>query len=222
MILDSVSLALGQLAHARFRRVVALGVGITLAALAALTWGAGTLAAWAVSGWDIAWLDRLAGAGGILAALVASVFLMVPIAMAVQSFFLEDVARAVEDRHYPALPPALPVPWADALLDSVKALGVLILANLAALVLYFTPAAPFVFYGLNGFLLGREYFQLAAMRRVGPSGAAQLRRRHWAIIWAAGVLMALPLTIPIVNLLVPVLGAATFTHLFHHLTQDSP
>jgi len=30
--------------------------------------------------------------------------------------------------------------------------------------------------------------------------------------------MVVPLTIPLVNLLVPVLGAATFTHLFHALS----
>lgn len=214
-------MAVGQLAHARFRRVVALGVGITVAALAALTWGAGALATWAVSGWDIAWLDRVAGAGGIFAALIASIFLMVPIALAVQSLFLEDVARAVEDRHYPALPPAQGVPLADALLDSVQAIGLLIVANLAALLLYFTPIGPFVFFGLNGFLLGREYFQLAALRRLGPAGAKQMRRQHWATIWAAGALMALPLTIPGLNLLVPVLGAATFTHLFHHLSHET-
>lgn len=222
MILDCFSLALGQLAHARFRRVILLGVGITIAVLAALTWSAGALASWAVSGWDIPWLDQAAGAGGVLAALIASVFLMVPIALTVQSLFLEDVARAVEDRHYPGLPTAQGVPLTDALLDSLRALGLLIIANLAALVLYFTPAAPFVFYGLNGFLLGREYFQLAALRRLGPAGAKQMRRRHWATLWAAGVLMAVPLTIPVVNLLVPVLGAATFTHLFHRLSSTPP
>ncbi|APZ52415.1 Arginine/ornithine antiporter ArcD [Salipiger abyssi] len=55
------------------------------------------------------------------------------------------------------------------------------------------------------------------MRRVGREGAAQLRKRHFVTIWAAGVLMAVPLTVPLVNLLVPILGAATFTHLFHRL-----
>ena len=71
---------------------------------------------------------------------------------------------------------------------------------------------------MNGFLLGREYFQVAAMRREGRSGAAALRRRHAGTIWLAGVLMALPLSIPLLNLFVPILGAATFTHLYHRLT----
>ena len=93
----------------------------------------------------------------------------------------------------------------------------IIVANIAALVLYFTPLAPFVFYGLNGFLLGREYYRMIALRRLGHAEAKSAYRRNFATIWAAGALMAVPLTVPIVNLLVPILGVATFTHLFHRL-----
>ncbi|HBS50885.1 MAG TPA: hypothetical protein DEA05_12760, partial [Rhodobacteraceae bacterium] len=149
--------------------------------------------------------------------LLLSVVLMVPVASAITTMFLDRVAQAVEDRHYPALPPAQDVPFADELRDTVSFLGVLIGANILALVLYFTPLAPFVFWGLNGFLLGREYITLAATRRIGREGARALRRRHWLTVWAAGVLMAIPLTVPLVNLLVPILGAATFTHIFHRL-----
>jgi len=31
--------------------------------------------------------------------------------------------------------------------------------------------------------------------------------------------MAVPLTFPLINLIIPILGAATFTHLFHRLAQ---
>jgi CysZ protein len=90
-----------------------------------------------------------------------------------------------------------------------------------ALVLYliFTPLAPILFWVVNGILLGREYAQLVALRRIGrgrgrrvpqASPAHDLRRRR-----ADGV----PLTIPVVNLLVPILGAATFTHLYHRLSR---
>ena len=77
-----------------------------------------------------------------------------------------------------------------------------------------------LFWGLNGFLLGREYFTLVAMRRLGPAGAKALRSRHAGRVWLAGTLMAIPLSIPLVNLLVPVLGAASFTHLFHRLNRS--
>jgi CysZ protein len=74
-----------------------------------------------------------------------------------------------------------------------------------------------MFWMVNGYLLGREYFQMIAMRRMGKSEAKAARKRHrWAIL-AAGTLMAAPLSIPLINLLIPVLGVATFTHLYHRL-----
>ena len=133
----------------------------------------------------------------------------------------DTVADAVEARHYPLLPPATPVPFLDALRDTVNFLGVLIAANLLAIILYIlvTPAAPFIFWGLNGFLLGREYFTLAAIRRVGRARAKEMRRENGATIWAAGALMAIPLSVPLVNLVIPILGAATFTHIFHRVNR---
>ena len=151
--------------------------------------------------------------------LFMSVFLMVPVASAITSMFLDEVAQAVEDRHYPHLPEAMNVPFAEAVRDTISFLGLLIVANLLALILYvlMPPLAPLIFWGLNGFLLGREYYTLAAMRRVGRENAKVLRRKHAATIWAAGILMAVPLSIPLINLLVPILGAATFTHIYHRL-----
>lgn len=225
MIVRAFLLALGQIGDPRFRRVLLLGVGLTLALLigacVAVVWAVG----WAVGDavtlpWlgTVSWADDAASWAAVPLVLVLSVVLMVPVASAITSMFLDRVAQAVEDRHYPTLPPAQEVPIADELRDTVNFLGVMIGANILALVLYFTPLAPFVFWGLNGFLLGREYITLAATRRIGREGARALRRRHWLTVWVAGVLMAIPLTVPLVNLLVPILGAATFTHIFHRLT----
>jgi len=136
--------------------------------------------------------------------------------------FLDNVADAVEAEHYPHLPPASHVPFGDALRDTVNFMGVLIGVNILALALYvfFAPLAPLIFWTVNGFLLGREYFTLAAIRRVGRAQAKRLRRRHMVTIWAAGVLMAIPLSVPVLNLIIPIMGAATFTHLFHQLVSD--
>ena len=136
------------------------------------------------------------------------------------------IAAAVERKHYPHLPPARSIGLVEGIVDAVKFLAVLIGVNLAALVLYviFTPLAPILFWVVNGILLGREYGQLVALRRSDAAGAKAFRRKHRPTIFAAGVLMAVPLTIPVVNLLVPILGAATFTHLYHRLsgTASSP
>lgn len=225
MIRD-LSLALGQLPDPRFRRVLGRGVG-----LAALLLLAASAALWALLAWalpdtlslpwlgEVAWLDDLAGWAALPVLLVLSVILMVPVASAMTSLFLDEVADAVEARHYPGLPPARPQPWGEALRDSASAFGTVLLANAAALLAYvlLTPLAPVIFVTLNGFLLGREYFAVAALRRESPEGARALRRRHGARIWLLGCAMALPLAVPVLNLLVPTLGAAAFTHLYHRL-----
>ena len=229
MIFASFLKALGQLPDPRFRRVLWLGIGLTVALLigsyALILWviefttGAGV----AIPGvGEVAWVGDLLSWGSLLIMLVLSVFLMVPVASAITSLFLDDVAHAVEAEHYPNLPPVARVPFWDGLRDNVNFLGVLVGANVLALFAYVLMpfAAIFIFYGLNGFLLGREYFQIAAMRRLGRTGAKELRSRHTGTIWLAGCLMALPLSIPLVNLFIPILGAATFTHLFHALNRD--
>jgi uncharacterized protein involved in cysteine biosynthesis len=229
MILSDFLKALSQLgSDRRFRSVFWRGVGITLGLLVAVfvlvVWGVGFVVGDTVTlPWigAVGWIDNALSLAAIPLMLVLSIFLMVPVASAVIGIFLEEVAGAVEDRHYPALGPADPIPFADGLVDAVSFLGVLILANIAAFALYlvFTPLAPIIFWLLNGFLLGREYFTVVALRRVGRTEAKAQRKRHAARIWLAGTLMAIPLTVPIVNLLIPILGVATFTHLYHRLER---
>lgn len=229
-IFKAFGLAIGQLNDPRFRRVLLLGIGLALVLLVGAAAGFVWFVDWITgeSNWlpilgDVTWLDDLFSWGAAFLLLFLSVFLMVPVASAITSMFLDDVADAVEQEHYPHLPPATRVPFGDAMRDTVNFMGVLIGVNVLALVLYvlFAPLAPLIFWTVNGFLLGREYFTLAAIRRVGRVEAKKLRRRHMATIWAAGVLMAIPLSIPLLNLVIPILGAATFTHLFH-LLGSSP
>ncbi len=229
MIFADFAKALAQLTDPRFRRVMALGLGLTFA----LLFGVYALVLWAVSLFtpdvvtlpflgEVTWVDNLISGASILLMIVLSMFLMVPVASAFTSMFLDDVAEAVEDQHYPHLPPVDRLSWGDGLRDTLNFLGLLVVANLLALILYviFVPFAPFIFWGLNGFLLGREYFQLVAMRRLGRAGAKAMFRDHLGQIWLAGALMAIPLTVPIVNLFIPILGAATFTHMFHRLNES--
>ncbi len=156
--------------------------------------------------------------------LALSVVLMVPVAAAVVGFFLDGIVDAVEARHYPGLPPARGVGprhagrrrargssgwwwwrtwWRWCSISPVP------------------PLAPFVFWLVNGFLLGREYFTLVAARRLGRGGAAALGRRHFWRIWVAGVAMVVPLSVPVLNLVVPIIGVAVFTHQFHRMAQDA-
>lgn len=231
IVVQSFLKAIGQIGDPRFRKVLLLGVGLTFALLvvsyAGFLWLINALVGDQVTlpilG-EVTWLNDLLSVSSFLLMMVLSVFLMVPVASAITSMFLDEVAQAVEDKHYPSLPAVPRIPFGDALMDTLSFLGVLIVANLLALILYaiFTPFAPFIFWAMNGFLLGREYFTLAAMRRLGREGARKLRAKHVATIWMAGTLMAIPLSVPLVNLLIPILGAATFTHIYHGLSGTRP
>ena len=218
--------ALGQIGDPRFLRVLLIGLGLTLALLFGVYAAFLTVMQWIIPEaitlpfiGPVSWVDNVVSWASLPLMMVLSVFLMVPVASVFTSLFLDDVADAVEARHYPYLDPAARLGVGESIVLSLRFLGLLVLANLLALTLYlfFPPFAPFIFWSLNGFLLGREYFQLIAIRRLGREGALAMRRKHGLTIWLAGGLMAILLTFPLINLLVPVLGAATFTHLFHRL-----
>jgi CysZ protein len=226
LIFAAFGKALGQTGDRRFRRVLFLGIGLTLALLVLafalllglVEWATGETTELPLVG-PVTWVGDFLRLGSLLLMIVLSMVLMVPVASAITSMFLDEVAQAVEDRHYPGLQAARRSGFWNALRDTVNFLGVLIAANVLAIFLYIMLpfAALFIFWGLNGLLLGREYFQLVALRRLDPAEARALRKRNRMTVWAAGTLMAMPLSIPLVNLLIPILGAATFTHLFHGL-----
>ena len=226
MILSSILAAIGQLGDARFRNVLLQGLGLTIALLVGAYFAIFYLVQWLLPDvinipWfgPVSFVEDIFSWGSVVLMGILSIFLMVPVATAFTGLFLDDVADAVEATHFPHLPPAPRTTFLDGIREAGGFLVVLIAANLAALVFYimFAPLAPLIFYALNGFLLGREYFRMIALRRLGRAGAKKEFRRNLPTVWMAGALMAVPLTIPLVNLLVPILGAATFTHLFHKL-----
>lgn len=229
MILGDVLKALGQIDDRRFLGVLASGIGLSIALLFAFTvafaWTVGLIIpdSFALP-WigEITWIDNVASLAVIPVMFFASIFLMTPVASAFTGFFLDSVVDAVEDRHYPDREPVSALPFTSALGEALSFLGLMIVVNLAALVLYllFAPFAPLIFWGVNGLLLGREYATLVAQRRLGRAGARSFRKAHRLEIWGIGILMAIPLTIPLVNLAVPIIGTAAFTHLFHRLTPD--
>ena len=227
MILGDFLKALGQLGDPRFRRVLWLGIALSLALLFGVYGAFLGLLDWLTPDTvfvpffgQVTWVSDLLSLASIFLMLILSAFLMMPVASLFTSLFLDDVAAAVEAEHYPHLPPVGRLPVSEVFTDTLSFLGLLVVTNIAAFVLsvFFVPLAPFIFYGVNGYLLGREYFQIAAMRRLGRQGARQAFRDNRGPVFVAGLLMAVPLSVPLVNLVIPILGAATFTHLFHRLT----
>ena len=229
MIFSDFAKALGQLGDGRFLRVMLFGIALAAALLAgayaALLWLIETFTPGSIDipfVGPIGGLETLLSWGSILLMAGLSVFLMIPVASAFSGLFLEDVAQAVEDRHYPNLPMPARQNFGDVLIETANFIGLLLALNTGALLLYpfVGPFSPVLFWGLNGYLLGREYFTLVASRRLGREGARRMRKAYGWRIWAAGVLMAAPLSIPLINLVIPVLGVATFTHMFHRLDRQ--
>ena len=226
MILSDFLKSVAQFDDPKFRRVLWRGMGLTIALLIAacllVNFGINQLlsSAWAANliG-DQSWLGSLINIGGVLFTIALSIWLMVPVTSAIIALFLDEVAQAVEARHYPHLPKQTATKLQDQILVGIRFLGILLLANIGALILsmILPLLAPFVFWATNGYLMGREYFQMAAMRRMPRAQAQELYQRHQGSIWTAGILMAIPMSIPLVGLFIPILGAATFTHQFERL-----
>ncbi|QDC10857.1 hypothetical protein FHY55_17160 [Oceanicola sp. D3] len=228
MIFSDFGKAVNQMFDGRFLKVLAMGLGLTLLLLFGvygvflmfLDWV--TPDSFTIFGREVTWIDDLLSWASIALMALMSIFLMVPVASAFTGLFLEDVAAAVEDRHYPELPDVPRFPWTEALRDSLGFFGILIVVNVLMLILYIFagPLIPLLFWAINGLLLGREYYQMVAMRRIGRKAANESRRRHFGKIWFAGTLMAIPLSFPLINLFIPILGVATFTHMFHRLEPN--
>jgi len=217
-MVSALTRAFGQLGDPAIRRVLWMGVAVAVALIAGLTTGV----VWALTNVDIpgfAWLTEALQWLGGFAALVLSVFLFPGVVGLVSSLFLDDVASAVEGRHYPGLGAARRQGLAETVGTALRFLLVLIVFNLLALVasLLVPPFSLFFFFAVNGYLLGREYFELVAQRRMDSSAATALRKRfRWRVL-AAGVLIAVLVSVPVLNLLAPVLGTAFMVHIFQGL-----
>ncbi len=222
--------ALRQLGDRKFLWVLVKALGLSVVLFGGAYWGLIWLATTILPGSvTLPWLGTIPigdwfGAMAFSGALFMAVFLMFPVAMLFIGFFLEEIADAVEQRFYPHLPDVPPLGLGVLLAETFRFLMIMVAVNIVALIIYFgfSLLAPVIFWVVNGYLLGREYFQLVAMRRLGLRGADKLRKKHRWQIWLAGILMAIPLSVPVLNLLIPLLGVATFTHQFHRLVGDRP
>jgi CysZ protein len=218
-LIGSLLKSLEQLPDRRFRAVIGKSLLYSLlvyAILVAASWyGLGY-----INVFGIGWVDgALHWLGGAVAFVIG--FLLFPgIVAAVIGLFLEEIARAVEARHYPDLPPPRGTTLAMDIWSAVRLAGLALALNVLALPLYFVPVLNvFVFYGLNGYLLGREYFELAALRRLLDPDSRAMRRRHRLGVLISGVVITVLLTIPVINCVLPVVAVAFMVHEFERLRR---
>lgn len=172
------------------------------------------LPAWA------AFLEPVAAVLVGIALAIGLALLLAPTTALVAGLFLDDLAEVIERRHYPADPPGRALPALPALVLSVKFLGVVLLGNLLAFALLLVPGVNlFAFLAVNGYLLGREFFEFAALRFRSQAEAKAMRRRHAGTVFLGGLAIAGWLAIPVVNLTAPLFAAALMVHLHKALSR---
>lgn len=213
-MLGAFAKAIAQLGDPGTRRVVWVSIGLAILVFIGLWALVGYLLA-ATTVFEVAWLDTAVDILGGLATVVLTWLLFPAVLSGCIGIFLERIADAVERRYYPTLPAVRTMPVGEVIASTARFLVIVLALNLLILVfLPFPPVFPFVYYAVNGYLLGREYFELVALRRADPIEVRALRSAYRGRLFLAGLLVALLLTVPLVNLIAPIVGTAAMVHLY--------
>jgi len=220
-MLTALRLAFADLLRPEQRGPVLTSIASAIVLLVALCLGAALLLA-RLHLAGIPWLDTTIEIAGSLAALVLAWALFPAMTMLILGFFLDRVVAAVERRHYPELPPARRIGIGEALGSALRILVLALVVNLVLLPVYFLPPINlFIYYGLNGYVVGREYFELVALRRLDGAAARAMWRWHRGRLILAGVVIVFLLSLPLFNLVAPVVAAAFMLHVFEGLRRAS-
>jgi uncharacterized protein involved in cysteine biosynthesis len=234
---EAAGKALTQMLSPPLRSILLKAVGLALVLIVAfgialqrlLVWLAGTGEHWAQDAlgpmsqtplYVLSWIVSIAASLGII---VGSVFLMPAVSSFVASFFVDDIAEEVERVHYGHEPPGMVVPLSRSVAEGAKTAVLAVLVYLVALpFLLFAGLGAVIFFLAAAYLLSREYFELAAMRFRPPPEAKAMRRAHRGTVFTAGLLIALFVSIPIVNLATPLFGMALMVHMHKRLSGSAP
>jgi CysZ protein len=164
----------------------------------------------------LSWIISISAGLGVV---LGGIFLMPAITSLMASLFVDDVADHVEREHYPADHPGVALPVTLATIEGVKTALLTILVYVVALpFVLFAGAGFIIFFIATAWLLGREYFELAAMRFRSPDDAKAMRKENAATVFTAGLFIAAFVSIPIVNLATPLFGMAFMVHMYKRLS----
>jgi CysZ protein len=236
-MIDAAIKALSQMFAPALRRVLLKAAGLALIVITIIgILMQRLLAAWANTGanwaeqatgvaphavWSaLAWvLSIMAGFGIITGAL----FLMPAVTAFVGSFFVDEIADVVERQHYPSEPPGRALPFFRALIEGLRFAALAVLVYLCALpFVLFAGLGLVILFLANAYLLGREYFELAAMRFRLPYEAKAMRKANSVYLFLAGMFIAAFVSIPILNLATPIFAMAFMVHIHKKLSGPRP
>ena len=217
MIADAIA-ALRQIASPPFRAVLWKSLGFTLLLLA-LVWVG--LDRWANGAFVVAtpWLGTLIAILTGIGLFVGAAFLVAPISSLVAGFYFDEMADLAERDCDPAGHGGTALPAGRAVTLSARFALVSLAVNFVALLVFLLPGVNIlVFFVANAYLLGREYFELAALRYRPLEEVRILRRKHAVMLFVCGLFIAAFVAVPIVNLLTPLFGTAFMVRMHKRLT----
>jgi CysZ protein len=222
-MLNALFRALEDLLSQPLRRVVALSLAIAVASFIGVWVGVAlALEHLPTIGWrPLNWLIDLLG---VVGALLLSWLLFPALVTMIMGFFFERIIVAVESLHYPGRGPTRRQSIREAVGIGFRLMLLSVALNLLALPIYvlFPGINIFVFLGLNGYLFGREYFDVVALRRLEIGAAKTVHHRFGARILLGGVIIAGLFALPFINLFAPVIATAFMLHVFEGLPRVTP
>ena len=215
-MIRAFELAIRQLGDPKLRGIIWWSLALSLA----LQVGLAILAWWALRSlahFEWTWLNEgIVWLGG--AAVLVLALMLFPASFGIViSIFMEQIADIVEHEHYPQLGPAHGIPIWTGIWTGIAFLLAVVAINLVMLPFYIVALfvaglGAVLFYGINGWLTGRVYYEQVALRRLRPAEVKAWRRANWGVLWLTGIVIVFLGTIPILNLIVPVLGVAAMVH----------
>ncbi len=236
-MLDAAIKALTQLFSRPFRTVLLKSAGLAVALLALLMIALYWFSAW-LAAFGGAWAEGAIGSfvhgplivlGWVLAfalgfgLFAGAIFLMPAVSSFTASFFVDEISARVEREHYPADPPGVALSLPHAMVEGLKAAALGIVVYLcAAPFLLFAGFGAVIFFLAIAYVLGRQYFELVAMRFLPATQAKALRRIHRTRAFVGGLFIAAFVSIPILNLATPLFGTALMVHVYKRLAGAVP
>jgi uncharacterized protein involved in cysteine biosynthesis len=231
-MIDAAVKALGQILTPPFRKVLFKSIGLAIAFLFMigillnwlLQWLTGEGGQWvettlgSLAHWPVLVLGWLLAIAIGLGLFLGAIFLMPAVTSLVAGFFADEIAENVEREYYPADPPGVALPVTRAAWEGVRIALLALAVYLVCLpFLLFAGLGVVMFFLATAYLLGREYFELAAMRFLSPEDAKTLRKENTGLIFVAGMFIAAFVSIPIVNFATPLFGTAFMVHMHKRL-----
>lgn len=220
-MIDAARLAFGDIFSPPFRAVMWRSLGLTIGLLVAIWIALQALLGWLVDIQSYPWIETVLAVLAGLGVVVGLAFLVAPVSSLFAGLFTDEIAGLVEREHYSGEPPGRDIPVLESLRDTIAFTGVVILVNLVALILLLVPGVNLVaFFVGNGYLLGREFFEAAARRFHDRDEARELRQANAGRVFLGGLIIAVFLAIPLLNLLTPLFATAFMVHVYKQTARS--